>query len=288
MDSIKFICLTNIDQMLGRCINCVLHVTCLCPTLASRFPYWYMHTLNLLLALSFLDSVMTLRVTLDSSGCLTYEAERKLEEVTSFYAYCGSALVRIGMGKPKKKKSLRKKEKLDLDALEVEAVSARLGVGDLGSRKDGRRQASREEQEKIEAGMRKNAYQLAYAKAEEASRLLRVEQTLPVKTENDENMVVADDDEDLYKSLERARKLALKKQEEEGASGPKEIALHASSIPSAHNAENQSVVIGESQESRVVMTEIEGFVSGLEVDEVSHKPDTEDVFMDEDEADNEV
>lgn len=169
--------------------------------------------------------------------------------------------------KPKKKKSLRKKEKLDLDALEAEAVSAGLGVGDLGSRKDGRRQASREEQEKIEAEMRKNAYQLAYAKAEEASRSLRVEQTLPVKAENDENMVIADDDEDLYKSLERARKLALKKQEEEGASGPKAIALRATSIPSTHNAENQSLATGESQESRVVMTEIEGFVSGLEVDE---------------------
>ena len=43
--------------------------------------------------------------------------------------------------KPKKKKSLRKKDKLDIDALEAEAVSAGLGIGDLGSRKDGRRQA---------------------------------------------------------------------------------------------------------------------------------------------------
>ncbi|KAL3721125.1 hypothetical protein ACJRO7_005878 [Eucalyptus globulus] len=250
-------------------------------------------------------------VTLDSSGRLTNEAEKKLEELrrrlqgvsssshyedltssakTSSDYYTQEELLRFR--KPKKKKSLRKKEKLDLDALEAEAVSAGLGVGDLGSRKDGRRQASREEQEKIEAEMRKNAFQLAYAKAEEASRLLRVEQSLPVKTENDENMVIADDDEDLYKSLERARKLALKKQEEKGASGPKAIALRASSIPSTHNAENQSVTTGESQESRVVMTEIEGFVSGLEVDEVSRKPDTEDVFMDEDEApvtsDNEV
>ncbi|KAK2632535.1 hypothetical protein EUGRSUZ_L01432, partial [Eucalyptus grandis] len=242
-------------------------------------------------------------VTLNSSGHLTNEAEKKLEELrrrlqgasssshyedltssakTSSNYYTQEEMLRFR--KPKKKKSSWRKEKLDLDALEAEAVSAGLAAGDLGSRKDGRRQASREEQEKIEAEMRKNAFQLAYAKVEEASRLLRVEQTLPVKTENDENMVIADDDEDLYKSLERARKLALKKQEEKGASGPKAIALRASSIPSTHNAENQSVTTGESQESRVVMTEIEGFVSGLEVDEVSRKPDTEDVFMDEDEA----
>lgn len=242
-------------------------------------------------------------VTLDSSGRLTNEAEKKLEELrrrlqsassSSHYEDLSSSAKissdyftqeeMLQFRKPKKKKSLRKKEKLDLDALEAEAISAGMGVGDLGSRKDGRRQASREEQEKIEAEKRKNAYQLAYAKAEEASRSLRVEQTLPVKTENEENMVIADDDEDLYKSLERARKLALKKQEEEGASGPKAIALRASSIPSTQNAENQSLATGESQESRVVMTEIEGFVSGLEVDEASRKPDTEDVFMDEDEA----
>ncbi|KAI6672026.1 hypothetical protein NL676_006911 [Syzygium grande] len=255
--------------------------------------------------------LMVSGVTLDSSGRFTNEAEKKLEELrrrlqsassSSHYEDLSSSAKTLSdyytqeemlqFRKPKKKKSLRKKEKLDLDALEAEAVSAGLGVGDLGSRKDGRRQASREEQEKIEAEMRKNAYQLAYAKAEEASRSLRVEQTLPVKAENDENMVIADDDEDLYKSLERARKLALKKQEEEGASGPKAIALRATSIPSTHNAENQSLATGESQESRVVMTEIEGFVSGLEVDEASRKPDTEDVFMDEDEApvtsDNEI
>ncbi|KAL3721126.1 hypothetical protein ACJRO7_005879 [Eucalyptus globulus] len=250
-------------------------------------------------------------VTLNSSGHLTNEAEKKLEELrrrlqgassSSHYEdltssaktksnyYTQEEMLRFR--KPKKKKSSWRKEKLDLDALEAEAVSAGLAAGDLGSRKDGRRQVSREEQEKIKAEMRKNAYQLAYAKAEEASRSLRVEQTLPVKMEHDENMVIVDDDEDLYKSLERARKLSLKKQEEEGASGPKAIALRATSIPSTHNAENQSVVTGESQESRVVLTEIEGFVSGLEVDEVSRKSGTEDVFMDEDEApvtsDNEV
>ena len=41
-----------------------------------------------------------------------------------------------------------------------------------------------------------------------------------------------DDDEDLYRSLERTRKVALKKQEAE-ASSPRAIALHAiSTLPS--------------------------------------------------------
>ncbi|KAM7497380.1 hypothetical protein LguiA_021794 [Lonicera macranthoides] len=43
--------------------------------------------------------------------------------------------------KPKKKNSLKKKDKLDLNALEAEAVSAGLGVGDLGTRDDGSTQA---------------------------------------------------------------------------------------------------------------------------------------------------
>jgi len=105
--------------------------------------------------------------------------------------------------KPKKKKSLRKKDKLDINALEAEAVSSGLGVGDLGSRKNVRRQAIKEEQERLEAKMRSNAYQSAYAKAEEASKLLRQEQTLNVKTDEDETPAFVDDDEDLRKSLEK-------------------------------------------------------------------------------------
>ncbi|KAL3721584.1 hypothetical protein ACJRO7_033996 [Eucalyptus globulus] len=45
----------------------------------------------------FHDPTQDEGVTLDLSGCLTNEAEKKLEEVASFSAYCGSALVRIGM-----------------------------------------------------------------------------------------------------------------------------------------------------------------------------------------------
>lgn len=167
--------------------------------------------------------------------------------------------------KPKKKKSLRKKEKLDLNALEAEAVSAGLGVGDLGSRNDARRQAIKEEQERLEAEKRNNAYQSALAKADEASKLLRLEQTQDVKTE-DETPVFADDDDDLHKSLERARRLAIKKKEEEVASGPQAIALLASSNPSNETADDQNPTAGES-ENKVVFTEMEEFVWGLQIDE---------------------
>ncbi|KAL0013526.1 hypothetical protein SO802_000595 [Lithocarpus litseifolius] len=184
--------------------------------------------------------------------------------------------------KPKKKKSLRKKEKLDLDALEAEALSSGLGVGDLGSRNDARRQAIKEEQERAEAELRKNAYQSAYAKADEASKSLRMEQTLPVKLEEDENPVFADEDDDLYKSLERARKLALKKQEEEAASGPQAIARLATTA-SSQTAEDLNPTTGESQENKVVFTEMEEFVWGLQLDEEARKPENEDVFMQEDE-----
>ncbi|KAK9990786.1 hypothetical protein SO802_025771 [Lithocarpus litseifolius] len=184
--------------------------------------------------------------------------------------------------KPKKKKSLRKKEKLDLDALEAEALSSGLGVGDLGSQNDARRQAIKEEQERAEAELRKNAYQSAYAKADEASKSLRMEQTLPVKLEEDENPVFADEDDDLYKSLERARKLALKKQEEEAASGPQAIARLATTA-SSQTAEDLNPTTGESQENKVVFTEMEEFVWGLQLDEEARKPENEDVFMQEDE-----
>ncbi|KAK7845548.1 sart-1 family protein dot2 [Quercus suber] len=110
-------------------------------------------------------------LALDERGRFSGKAEKKLQE-------------------PKKKKSLRKKEKLDLDALEAEALSSRLGVGDLGSWNDARRQAIKEEQERAEAELRNNAYQSAYAKADVASKSLRMEQTLPFKLEEDENPVL--------------------------------------------------------------------------------------------------
>lgn len=167
--------------------------------------------------------------------------------------------------KPKKKKSLRKKEKLDMDALEAEAISSGLGVGDLGSRNESRRQARKEEQERSEAEMRNNAYQSAYAKADEASRSLQLVQTSSVRLEDNGDTFIADDDEDLYKSLERARKLALKKQE--AASGPEAVALLAKATTSNQATDDQNTKAGELQENKVVFTEMEEFVWGLQLDE---------------------
>ncbi|XP_042478368.1 SART-1 family protein DOT2-like isoform X3 [Macadamia integrifolia] len=231
------------------------------------------------------DPVEDEYVTLDGGGRLSAEAEKKIEElrkrlqgvsasnhsedinssgkILSDY-YTHEEMLQFK--KPKKKKSLRKKEKLDLDALEAEAITAGLGMGDLGSRKDGKRKAAKEDQEKSEAEIRNNAYQAAYAKAEEASKALRQEQTLTVKVEEDENPVFGEDDEDLYKSLEKARKLALKKQNQTAASGPQGVALLASTANNQSSDDHNSA-FEEPQENKVVFTEMEEFVWGLQLDE---------------------
>ncbi|KAJ1442493.1 SNU66/SART1 family [Sesbania bispinosa] len=245
-------------------------------------------------------------LTLDDRGRFSGEAEKKLEELrrrltgvssstNNFEDLTSSGKVSsdyytheemLQFKKPKKKKSLRKKDKLDINALEAEAISSGLGVGDLGSRKDARRQAIKDEQERLDAEMRNNAYQSAYAKADEASKLLRLEQTLNVQTEEEETPVFADDDEDLRKSLEKARRLALKKQEEEGASGPQAIALLATSNHNNETVDDQNPAAGDSRENKVVFTEMEEFVWGLQIDEEARKPEGEDVFMHDNEEEN--
>lgn len=168
--------------------------------------------------------------------------------------------------KPKKKKTFRKKEKLDLDALEAEAVSAGLGAADLGSRKDGKRQATREEQERLEAEKRNSAYQLAKDKANEASKALR-QDTQSVKAEEDETPYFADDYDEIDKALERSRKIALQKKQEEKVSGPKAIARIATAAASSTTADDQFSSTGQSQENKVVFTEMEEFVLGLQLEE---------------------
>lgn len=243
-------------------------------------------------------------VTLAAGGRLTAEAEKKLEElrerlqgssvksqaedlnssvkISSDY-YTSEEMLKLK--KPKKKKSLRKKEKLDIDALEAEAISTGLGAADLGSRNDSKRQAAREEQERSEAERRHSAYQAAYAKAEEASKALRMEQGITVARKEEDSPVFADDAEDLQKSLERARKLALKKQNEKAPVGPEAIARLASSVIKSQPTDPQTSTSGEA-DNKVVFTEMEEFVWGLQLDEEAHKPTHEDVFMEEDEAPN--
>ena len=79
--------------------------------------------------------------------------------------------------KPKKKKKLRKKEKLDVDALEAKVIYVGLGARDLGSRDDIERKVSMENAEKEEAELKKSAYQNAYKKEIEASKGLRDEKS---------------------------------------------------------------------------------------------------------------
>ncbi|KAL8096738.1 SART-1 family protein DOT2 [Apium graveolens] len=250
------------------------------------------------------DPVADEGVTLDAAGRFSGEAKKKLDEIrrriegvsttshfedldssakTSSDYYTHEEMLRFK--KPKKKKSLRKKDKLDLDALEAEAVSAGLGINDLGSRSNGKRQALREEQEKSEADKRSSAYQSAHARAEEASNALRPERRTSLQpVEEDEDAVFGDDDDDLRKSLERARKLALEKQVEAAPSGPQAIALLASSAATNSGADNDNTLSGEPQENKVVFTEMEEFVWGLQLGEEAHKPEGDDVFMEEDEA----
>ncbi|XP_068657365.1 SART-1 family protein DOT2-like [Aristolochia californica] len=246
------------------------------------------------------DPVEDEGVKLDESGRFTGEAEKKLEELRKrlqgastsnrFEDLTSSAKTlsdyytqeeMLQFRKPKKKKSLRKKNKLDLDALEAEAIAAGLGVGDLGSKDDAKRQSAKEEKEKSEAEMRSSAYQSALAKAEEASRALWMEQTLTVERKEDENPVFGEDDEDLYKSLEKARKLALKKQGEASLFGPQVIAqLAVANSQSGGLIENDKSTPGEeAEESKVIFSEVEEFVSSVGLPEENPKPETEDVFM---------
>ncbi|TVU14820.1 hypothetical protein EJB05_38313 [Eragrostis curvula] len=237
-------------------------------------------------------------VTLDEGGRFTGEAEKKLEELrkrieggyvqkktedlTSTTKVLTDYFTQdemVKFKKPKKKKSLRKKDKLDLDALEAEAIAAGLGAADLGSRKDSKRQSVREEEQKADAEKRSSAYQAAIAKAEEASKALRQDKTKPVKSAEEEELVFGEDYEDLQKSLEQARKLALKKQEEASASGPLAVAELAAATKAREDADTTE---GDMQQNKVVITEMEEFVWGLQLSEESRKPEASDVFMDED------
>ncbi|KAI3873231.1 hypothetical protein MKW92_043573 [Papaver armeniacum] len=237
-------------------------------------------------------------VTLDASGRFTGEAEKKLEELrkrlhgvstsSRFEDLTSSGKISsdyytqeemLQFKKPKKKKSMRKKERLDLDALEAEAISVGLGVGDRGSRNDGKMQSAKEEQVKSEAQKRSDAYQSAIAKAAEATKALRLEQVSIVPAVEDENPVFGDEDDELYKSLEKARKLALK--ERNAASGAQ--AVSSAIIASNKLAENETPITEEVEDDKVVFTEVEEFVWGLQLDEEADKPEGEDVFMEEDE-----
>ena len=133
--------------------------------------------------------------------------------------------------KPKKKKKLRKKEKLDLDALEAEAVAEGLGTTDMGSRDTISRMAIMQGEMKAAADARRERYENAVAKAADASRILKEEsEAKAMDVDEAEDLIVgAEEEEVLQKSLDRARQAALKKQAE-NASGPQAIAARLAGI----------------------------------------------------------
>ncbi|CAL5014839.1 unnamed protein product [Urochloa decumbens] len=235
-------------------------------------------------------------VTLDEGGRFTGEAEKKLEELrkriegghvmkktedltstTKMSTDYFTPDEMLQFKKPKKKKSLRKKGKLDLDALEAEAIASGLGAADRGSRSDARRQSAREEEQKADAEKRSSAYEAAIAKAEEASRALRPEKITRAKLAEEEELVFGDDYEDLQKSLEQARKLALRKQEE--AAGPLAVVELATATKGQEDAD---AIEGDSQQNKVVITEMEEFVWGLQLNQETRKQEDDGVYMDED------
>lgn len=242
-------------------------------------------------------------VTIDQMGGINEEAHNKLDEIrkrlqgTAMTNRAEESLAQPGttisdyytqeemlqFKKPKKKKKLRKKDKLDVDALEAEAIAAGLGAGDLGSRDDTERRVSRENAEKAEAELRKSAYQNAYKKAAEASRGLRDEKSSgAMQVDEDGDAVFGGEDEDLYKSLQKTRQAALKKQAESSASGPQAVARLAVAANQAKgNGQSQS---SDVQDNKVVFTEMEEFVWSLQLDEDTHKPVIEDVFKEDDEG----
>ncbi|CAN0929151.1 Vacuolar sorting protein 3 [Linum grandiflorum] len=89
--------------------------------------------------------------------------------------------------------------------------------------------------------------------------------------------------DDLHKSIDRARKLALKKQKD-AVVGPEAIACLATTLKSNQMTDDQNAATEEGQEGKVVFTEIEEFVWGLQFDEDANKADTKVVFKDEDDA----
>ncbi|KAL1547927.1 ESCRT II complex subunit Dot2 [Salvia divinorum] len=251
------------------------------------------------------DPVADEGLTLDSSGRFSGEAERKLEELrrriqgvsasnhaedlnqigkTSTDYYTQEEMAKFK--KPKKKKSLRKKDKLDINALEAEAIASGLGVEDLGSRKDGRRQIRKEEEDRIEAEMRSTAYQSALAKADEASKSLRQEQGRTLQTEEEDAPAFGDDDDELRKSLERSRRIALKKQNGTEKSDSMVIKFLASRDANESASDNPNASSGDQpEENKLVFTEMNEFVWSLQLDEEEKKPGSEDaVFMEEDVA----
>ncbi|KAJ7538223.1 hypothetical protein O6H91_11G038800 [Diphasiastrum complanatum] len=189
--------------------------------------------------------------------------------------------------KPKKKKKLRKKIDIDIDALEAEAKAAGLGTGDLGSRVSAGRNGKKEEERAV-ADSKRNAYQNAYVKALEASKVLLSESSAAMDMDTDGPVFGADEDDELHRSLERARFAALKKQAENGGSvaGPQAVAARLAALKeeTGSGSQHQGVAEGET-EKPIVITDTGEFCLSLQLDEViSRRAGAKDVFGEEDDV----
>ncbi|MCO5549243.1 hypothetical protein L7F22_002710 [Adiantum nelumboides] len=246
------------------------------------------------------DEEMDDGMTLDETGGINEEGRQRLEELRKklqggeekpHESLFGSPHVAsdfftseemLQFNKPKKKKKLRKKEKLDLDALEVEAKAEDLVV-DHGSRLSNVIQVQKLEKEKAAEESRNSAYLNAYIKAVDASQKLK---SGPVVDLESEDAVVygGEEDDELERSLQRARQAALKKQSENGAvsAGPQAV---ASALLLANDAAHGSIDdTVDKDKTAVVFTETEEFCRNIQLDEVLLKrPGKKDVFGEDDE-----
>lgn len=174
--------------------------------------------------------------------------------------------------KPKmKKKKLRKKDKIDIDELEAEAVAAGLGAGDLGSRNPEARRAQKLADERAEVEARKKAYQNARNKAEDASMALRNENAAsePMEVEKAESPVyVGDEDDDFYKSLDRARQAALKNRNSGNpGGGAQSVVARLAALQQEPVASGQTAAGVEAQEGGLVFTDTGEFCRSLQLDD---------------------
>lgn len=194
-------------------------------------------------------------VTLDESGGVDEEAQKKLEDIrrklqhgmgdrhsesllTGPSTLANEYLTQDEMTtfkKPKKKKKLRTKTKLDLDALEAEAKAEGLGTTDMGSRDTIARRAQMQDDMKAAADARRERYENAVAKAADASRMLKEgsEAKAMDVDEPEEVTVGAEEEEILQRSLDRARQAALKNLAE-NPSGPQAIAARLAGTAIMH------------------------------------------------------
>jgi U4/U6.U5 tri-snRNP-associated protein 1 len=239
----------------------------------------------------FFELVLVLElqgVTLDESGGVNEESRRKLEEVrkrlqgaamgdrtaesllastTSVASDYFTHDEMVQFKKPmKKKKKLRKKDKLDLDALEAEAVAEGLGTADLGTRDSAARRIEKQEEMKAAVESRKAAYDNALSKAVDASKVLSG-QRIPGASDVDQRTETlqfgVEEDEDLYKSLERARQAALQKQAE-SAIGPQGVVARVAA--SKQSADGVLSGTGDSG-GRLVFSDTGEFCRSLQLDE---------------------